>query len=101
MIFFIFPLDLTFATGSHVGELIVWDALDWTKQASECNFWDSSVQPDARTEIKLSQSPNETSVQHLASDDEVRILKLCKLLKGANVLCFQLRCCFKQFDRLL
>ncbi|XP_052526163.1 WD repeat-containing protein 41 isoform X2 [Tympanuchus pallidicinctus] len=62
--------DLTFATGSHVGELIVWDALDWTKQASECNFWDSSVQPDARTEIKLSQSPNETSVQHLASDDE-------------------------------
>ncbi|KFQ99590.1 WD repeat-containing protein 41, partial [Opisthocomus hoazin] len=58
--------DLTFVTGSHVGELIVWDALDWTKQASECNFWDSSVQP----EIKLSQSPNETSVQHLTSDEE-------------------------------
>ncbi|NXJ12961.1 WDR41 protein, partial [Odontophorus gujanensis] len=62
--------DLTFVTGSHVGELIVWDALDWTKQASECNFWDSSVQPDAQTEIKLFQSPNETSIRHLASDEE-------------------------------
>lgn len=72
---------MTFATGSHVGELMVWDALDWTKQASECNFWDSSVQPDTRTEIKLSQSPNETSVQHLASDEEVKILKLSKLIQ--------------------
>ncbi|NXC87724.1 WDR41 protein, partial [Cercotrichas coryphoeus] len=62
--------DLTFVTGSHVGELIVWDALDWTKQASECNFWDSSVHPDVQPEIKLSQSPHETSVQHLTSDQE-------------------------------
>ncbi|NWR23080.1 WDR41 protein, partial [Emberiza fucata] len=62
--------DLTFATGSHIGELIVWDALDWTKQASECNFWDSSVHPDVQPEIKLSQSPHETSVQHLTSDEE-------------------------------
>ncbi|NWR48882.1 WDR41 protein, partial [Regulus satrapa] len=62
--------DLTFVTGSHVGELIVWDALDWTKQASECNFWDSSVHPDVQPEIKLSQSPHETSVQHLTSDEE-------------------------------
>ncbi|KAJ7399677.1 WD repeat domain 41 [Pitangus sulphuratus] len=63
--------DLTFVTGSHVGELIVWDALDWTKQASECNFWDSSVHSDVQPEIKLSQSPNETSVQHLTSDEEM------------------------------
>ncbi|NXG21246.1 WDR41 protein, partial [Grallaria varia] len=62
--------DLTFVTGSHVGELIVWDALDWTKQACECNFWDSSVNPDVQPEIKLSQSPNETSVQYLTSDEE-------------------------------
>ncbi|XP_025894368.1 WD repeat-containing protein 41 isoform X1 [Nothoprocta perdicaria] len=62
--------DLTFVTGSHVGELIVWDALDWTKQAAECNFWDSSLHTDAQPEIKLSQSPNETSVQHLTSDEE-------------------------------
>ncbi|KAM9367486.1 WD repeat-containing protein 41 [Phaethornis superciliosus] len=62
--------DLTFVTGSHVGELIVWDALDWTKQASECNFWDSCANSDVQPEIKLSQSPNETSVQHLTSDEE-------------------------------
>lgn len=77
-----FPcLDLTFVTGSHVGELIVWDALDWTKQASECNFWDSSVHPDVQPEIKLSQSPNETSVQHLTSDEEVKSFKKSKLLQ--------------------
>uniref|UniRef100_A0A8D0HG41 WD repeat-containing protein 41 n=1 Tax=Sphenodon punctatus TaxID=8508 RepID=A0A8D0HG41_SPHPU len=62
--------DLTFATGSHVGELIVWDALDWTKQAYECNFWDSPLHPDAQQEIKLSQNQNEISVQHLTSDEE-------------------------------
>ncbi|KFP08268.1 WD repeat-containing protein 41, partial [Calypte anna] len=62
--------DLTFVTGSHVGELIVWDALDWTKQASECNFWDSCANLDVQPEIKLSQSPNETSIQHLTSDEE-------------------------------
>ncbi|XP_028941452.1 WD repeat-containing protein 41, partial [Antrostomus carolinensis] len=73
--------DLTFVTGSHVGELIVWDALDWTKQASECNFWDSSVHPDVQSEIKLSQSPNETSVQHLTSDEEVKSFKQSKVLQ--------------------
>ncbi|XP_077646342.1 WD repeat-containing protein 41 isoform X2 [Lonchura striata] len=62
--------SLISVNGSYIGELIVWDALDWTKQASECNFWDSSVHPDVQTEIKLSQSPHESSVQHLTSDDE-------------------------------
>ncbi|RMC16455.1 hypothetical protein DUI87_06785 [Hirundo rustica rustica] len=71
-----FCFDLTFVTGSHMGELIVWDALDWTKQASECNFWDSSVHPDVQPEIKLSQSPHETSVQHLTSDEEVDYTEL-------------------------
>lgn len=75
MVFFL-PPDLTFMTGSHVGELIVWDALDWTKRASECNFWDSSVHPDVQPEIKLSQSPNETSVQHLTSDEEVKSIRV-------------------------
>lgn len=81
MFFFFPPLDLTFVTGSHVGELIVWDAIDWTKQASECNFWDSSVHPDSQTEIKLSQSPNETSVQHLTCDEEVKSFKLSILFQ--------------------
>lgn len=75
------PLDLTFVTGSYVGELIVWDALDWTKQAYECNFWDSSAHPDVQPEIKLSQSPNETSVQHLTCDEEVKNFKQNKLLE--------------------
>ncbi|XP_053155994.1 WD repeat-containing protein 41 isoform X2 [Hemicordylus capensis] len=61
--------DLTFATGSHVGELIVWDALDWTIQAYECN-WDASLHVDPQQEIKLSHSQQEVSIQHLASDDE-------------------------------
>lgn len=67
-----FCLDLTFVTGSHVGELIVWDALDWTKQASECGFWDSSLHTDTQQEIKLTQNQKEISIQCLASDVEVR-----------------------------
>uniref|UniRef100_A0A7M4FJB1 WD repeat-containing protein 41 n=1 Tax=Crocodylus porosus TaxID=8502 RepID=A0A7M4FJB1_CROPO len=62
--------DLTFVTGSHVGELIVWDALDWTKQASECGFWDSSLHTDLQQEIKLTQNQKEISIQCLASDEE-------------------------------
>ncbi|XP_077203453.1 WD repeat-containing protein 41 [Paroedura picta] len=61
--------DLTFATGSYVGELIVWDALDWTMQAYECN-WDASLHVDPQQEIKLSHSQNKISIQHLASDEE-------------------------------
>ncbi|XP_042305616.1 WD repeat-containing protein 41 isoform X2 [Sceloporus undulatus] len=62
-------LKLIFATGSYVGELIVWDSLDWTMQAYECN-WDASLHVDPQQEIKLSHSQNEVSVQHLASDEE-------------------------------
>ncbi|CAI5787428.1 repeat-containing 41 isoform X1 [Podarcis lilfordi] len=61
--------DLTFATGSHVGELIVWDALDWTMHAYE-RRWDASLHVDPQQEIKLSHSQNEVSIQHLASDEE-------------------------------
>ncbi|KAH0628007.1 hypothetical protein JD844_008652 [Phrynosoma platyrhinos] len=61
--------ELIFATGSHVGELIVWDSLDWTVQAYECN-WDASLHVDPQQEIKLSHSQSEVSVQHLASDEE-------------------------------
>ncbi|XP_003216404.2 WD repeat-containing protein 41 isoform X1 [Anolis carolinensis] len=61
--------EVMFATGSHVGELIVWDSLDWTMQAYECN-WDTSLHADPQQEIKLSHSQSEVSVQHLASDEE-------------------------------
>ncbi|XP_001381632.1 WD repeat-containing protein 41 isoform X1 [Monodelphis domestica] len=62
--------DLSFVTGSHVGELIVWDALDWTMQAYECNFWDPSLQLDTQQEIKLCQKPNEISIHHFTCDEE-------------------------------
>ncbi|XP_072904343.1 WD repeat-containing protein 41 isoform X2 [Hemitrygon akajei] len=64
--------DDTFATGSHVGELIIWDALDWTVKAFESQFWNAAPQYDKPAEIKISQTPNqsETCIHHLTSDRE-------------------------------
>ncbi|XP_039398770.1 WD repeat-containing protein 41 [Mauremys reevesii] len=62
--------DLTFVTGSHVGELIVWDALDWISQVCDCSTWDPSFHTVTQQEIKLSQNQNEVSIQHLTSDAE-------------------------------
>nr|XP_055198240.1 WD repeat-containing protein 41 isoform X1 [Nyctereutes procyonoides] len=62
--------DLSFITGSHVGEMIIWDILDWTMQACECNFWDPSPQLDTQQEIKLCQKPNDISIHHFTWDEE-------------------------------
>ncbi|XP_032648605.1 WD repeat-containing protein 41 isoform X5 [Chelonoidis abingdonii] len=62
--------DLTFVTGSHVGELIVWDALNWRSQVCDCNTWDPSFHTVTQQEIKLSQNQHEVSIQHLTSDAE-------------------------------
>ncbi|XP_054543980.1 WD repeat-containing protein 41 isoform X1 [Talpa occidentalis] len=62
--------DLHFVTGSHVGELIVWDVLDWTVQACERNFWDPSPQLDTQQEIKLCQKSNDISIHHFTWDEE-------------------------------
>ncbi|KAB0404452.1 hypothetical protein E2I00_001107, partial [Balaenoptera physalus] len=62
--------DLSFVTGSHVGELIIWDILDWTVQACERNFWDPSPQLDSQQEIKLCQKPNDVSIHHFTWDEE-------------------------------
>ncbi|XP_013850384.1 WD repeat-containing protein 41 isoform X2 [Sus scrofa] len=62
--------DLSFVTGSHVGELIIWDIRDWTVQACERNFWDPSPQLDAQQEIKLCQKPNDISIHHFTWDEE-------------------------------
>ncbi|XP_038621541.1 WD repeat-containing protein 41 [Tachyglossus aculeatus] len=62
--------DSSFATGSHVGELIIWDALDWTMQAYERSFWDPTQQLDPQPEIKLFQKPNEISIRHFTFDEE-------------------------------
>ncbi|XP_010845931.1 PREDICTED: WD repeat-containing protein 41 isoform X2 [Bison bison bison] len=63
-------LNVSFVSGSHVGELIVWDTLGWTVQACERNFWDPSPQLDAQREIKLCQKPNDVSIHHLTWDEE-------------------------------
>ncbi|XP_033618802.1 WD repeat-containing protein 41 [Fukomys damarensis] len=62
--------DVSFVTGSHVGELIIWDVLDWTMEAYERNFWDPSPQLDAQQEIKLCQKPNDVSIHHFTCDEE-------------------------------
>ncbi|XP_041519596.1 WD repeat-containing protein 41 isoform X2 [Microtus oregoni] len=62
--------DTSFVTGSHVGELIIWDALDWTVQACERSFWNPSPQPDAQQEIKLCQKQNDISINHFTCDEE-------------------------------
>ncbi|XP_027460396.1 WD repeat-containing protein 41 isoform X2 [Zalophus californianus] len=62
--------DVSFVTGSHVGEMIIWDILDWTVQACECNFWDPSPQLDTQQEIKLCQKPNDISIHHFTWDEE-------------------------------
>ncbi|ELW70036.1 WD repeat-containing protein 41 [Tupaia chinensis] len=62
--------DLSFVTGSHVGELIIWDALDWTMQAYERNFWDPAPQLDTQQEIKLCQKLTDISIHHFTCDEE-------------------------------
>ncbi|KAK2490362.1 hypothetical protein MC885_015528 [Smutsia gigantea] len=62
--------DLSFVSGSHVGELIIWDILDWTVQACEHNFWDPSPQLDTQQEIKLCHKPNDISIHHFTWDEE-------------------------------
>ena len=69
-------LDLSFVTGSHVGELIIWDILDWTMQACERNFWNPSPQLDSQQEIKLCQKPNDVSIHHFTWDEEVKKKKI-------------------------
>lgn len=63
--------DGLFASGSHVGELILWDAVDWTIMAYEHILWEES-QTDTQAEIRLAApKPSEMSIQQLTSDGEV------------------------------
>ncbi|KAG9353717.1 hypothetical protein JZ751_011839 [Albula glossodonta] len=62
--------DQAFASGSHVGELIIWDSLDWSIQAYERILWDEP-RPEGQAEIRLGfHKQSEMSVQHLASDGQ-------------------------------
>ncbi|KAK7143173.1 hypothetical protein R3I93_014366 [Phoxinus phoxinus] len=62
--------DGLFASGSHIGELIVWDSVDWTIQAYEQIVWEEPA-VDNQSEVKLTQQkPIEKSIQHMSSDGE-------------------------------
>lgn len=64
--------DGLFASGSHAGELILWDALDWNILAYEHILWEES-QASAQAEIRLTApKPSEMSIQHLTTNGKVR-----------------------------
>ncbi|KAM6985613.1 WD repeat-containing protein 41 [Aplochiton taeniatus] len=63
--------DRLFASGSHAGELILWDAIDWTSLAYEHILWEES-QEEVHTEIRLdAPKPSEMSIQHLTTNGEL------------------------------
>ncbi|KAL0965333.1 hypothetical protein UPYG_G00279880 [Umbra pygmaea] len=65
--------DGLFASGSHVGELILWDDVDWTVTAYEHILWEES-QTNTQAEIRLAApKPSEMSIQHLTSDGELLV----------------------------
>ncbi|XP_076835448.1 WD repeat-containing protein 41 isoform X2 [Brachyhypopomus gauderio] len=61
--------DELFASGSHIGELILWDAIDWTIQAYEHILWEEPT-VDSQSEIRMGQQ-SEMSIQHMHSDGEL------------------------------
>ena len=64
--------DGLFASGSHAGELILWDAVDWNILAYEHILWEES-QPSAQAEIRLAApKPSEMSIQHLTTNGKVK-----------------------------
>ncbi|CAG5867696.1 unnamed protein product [Menidia menidia] len=64
------PSDRLFASGSHAGELILWDAVDWNNLAYEHILWEES-QAGSPTEIRLAApKPSEMSIQHLTTNGQ-------------------------------
>ncbi|XP_067280351.1 WD repeat-containing protein 41 isoform X1 [Pseudorasbora parva] len=62
--------DGLFASGSHIGELIIWDSVDWTIQAFELILWEEPA-GDSQSEVRLThQKRIETPIQHMSSDGE-------------------------------
>ncbi|KAM9734408.1 WD repeat-containing protein 41 [Menidia menidia] len=62
--------DRLFASGSHAGELILWDAVDWNNLAYEHILWEES-QAGSPTEIRLAApKPSEMSIQHLTTNGQ-------------------------------
>uniref|UniRef100_A0A3Q2E6P0 WD repeat domain 41 n=1 Tax=Cyprinodon variegatus TaxID=28743 RepID=A0A3Q2E6P0_CYPVA len=60
--------DQIFASGSHAGELILWDSSDFSNLAYEHILWEES-QSSCQSEIKLAApKPSEMSIQHLTTN---------------------------------
>ncbi|KAK2888027.1 WD repeat-containing protein 41 [Channa argus] len=60
--------DGLFVSGSHVGELILWDATEWNVLAYEHILWEEP-QSCAQAEIRLAApKPSEMSIQHLSTN---------------------------------
>ncbi|KAI7796006.1 WD repeat-containing protein 41 [Triplophysa rosa] len=65
--------DGLFASGSHIGELILWDSLNWTIQAYEHILWEESA-GEGQSEVRLTnQKRIERSIQHMSSDGELLV----------------------------
>uniref|UniRef100_A0A667XEN0 WD repeat domain 41 n=1 Tax=Myripristis murdjan TaxID=586833 RepID=A0A667XEN0_9TELE len=63
--------DGLFASGSHIGELILWDATEWNILAYEHILWEES-QADTQAEIRLgAPKPSEMSIQHLTTNGKL------------------------------
>lgn len=74
--------DGMFASGSHIGELIIWDSVDWTIQAYEHILWEEPP-GDSQSEVKLKQI--ERSIQHMSSDGEYIVVAVGSGLYVFNV----------------
>ncbi|XP_016307986.1 WD repeat-containing protein 41-like isoform X3 [Sinocyclocheilus anshuiensis] len=75
--------DGLFASGSHIGELIIWDSVDWTIQAYEHILWEEPA-GNSQSEVKLKQI--ERSIQHMSSDGEYIVAAVGSGLYVFNVL---------------
>lgn len=63
--------DGLFASGSHAGELILWDAIDWNILAYEHILWEESP-ACVQAEIRLAApKPSEMSIQHLTTNGKL------------------------------
>uniref|UniRef100_A0A8C1XRL8 WD repeat-containing protein 41-like n=1 Tax=Cyprinus carpio TaxID=7962 RepID=A0A8C1XRL8_CYPCA len=78
--------DGLFASGSHIGELIIWDSVDWTIQSYEHILWEEPAR-DSQSEFRLNpQKQIERSIQHMSSDGEYIVAAVGSGLYVYNVL---------------
>ncbi|XP_056397630.1 WD repeat-containing protein 41 [Hyla sarda] len=77
--------ELTFVSGSHAGELIVWDALDWSLQAFEKNLSHAASPQDVSPENKPMPLQEEISIQCIASNRECVFVAVCRSIYVYNL----------------